>query len=212
MELKYYNVDGDFKEEKQFKGIPEFEDKKGVQALKEVVVAYQANLRQGNACTKTRSEVSGTGKKPYRQKGTGMARHGSKRSPIWRGGGVAFGPKPRDYSMDLNRKVKLLALKRAIFERAQAKDLCVIEKWNVSDSKTGLVSSLLKKITSGKDVLLVDDQFDNKFLLGIRNLNWAFTVDSSSVNAWDLIRYSTVVVSENALNTVLSRCISVNKE
>ena len=96
MNLKYYSADGSGGEERDFAGFPEFEGSKGRMALRQAIIAIQANLRQGNASTKTRGEVSGSGKKLFRQKGTGSARRGPKRTPLLRGGGVAFGPKPRD--------------------------------------------------------------------------------------------------------------------
>ncbi len=107
--------------------LPTFEGDKGLQAVKEVVVAINANNRQGTHSTKTRGEVRGGGKKPWRQKGTGRARAGSIRSPLWVGGGVVFGPKPRDYSKKINAKVKALAFSRALFDRASAGEIAVIE-------------------------------------------------------------------------------------
>ena len=105
MKLEVYTTDGGNSKKKEF-AIPELEGDKGLYALKQIILAYQANQRQGCASTKTRAEVRGSGKKPWRQKGTGMARAGSRRSPIWRGGGITFGPRPRDYSQRLNKKMK----------------------------------------------------------------------------------------------------------
>ena len=110
-----------------------------MQAVKEVVVAHQANARQGTHSTKTRGEVRGGGKKPWRQKGTGRARAGSIRSPLWPGGGVVFGPKPRDYTKKINAKVKALAFSRALFDRATAGEIEVIEQFEVNPVKTKVV-------------------------------------------------------------------------
>ena len=126
MKLKVFSADGTTSSEKDFT-LPTFEGDKGLQAVKEVIVAINANNRQGTHSTKTRGEVRGGGKKPWRQKGTGRARAGSIRSPLWSGGGVVFGPKPRDYSKKINAKVKALAFSRALFDRASAGDIAVID-------------------------------------------------------------------------------------
>ena len=126
MKLTVFSSDGTTSSEQEFAGLPVFEGDKGLQAVKEVIVAINANNRQGTHSTKTRGEVRGGGKKPWRQKGTGRARAGSIRSPLWVGGGVVFGPKPRDYSKKINAKVKALAFSRALFDRATAGDLDVI--------------------------------------------------------------------------------------
>ena len=118
MKLTVFSSDGKTSSEKDFADIPTFEGDRGLQAVKEVIVAINANNRQGTHSTKTRGEVRGGGKKPWRQKGTGRARAGSIRSPLWVGGGVVFGPKPRDYSKKINAKVKQLAFSRALFDRA----------------------------------------------------------------------------------------------
>ena len=122
MKFKIYSPDGATSREAEF-DIPAFEGDKGVQAVKEVVVAHQANARLGTHSTKRRGEVRGGGKKPWRQKGTGRARAGSTRSPLWPGGGVVFGPKPRDYTKKINAKVRALAFSRALFDRAVAGDI-----------------------------------------------------------------------------------------
>ena len=131
MKLKLFTSDATKSSEKEF-NLPTFEGNRGLQAVKEVVVAHRANARQGTRSTKTRGEVSGGGKKPWAQKGTGRARAGSIRSPLWSGGGVVFGPKPRDYSKKINAKVKQLAFSRALFDRASAGELAVIEQFDAS--------------------------------------------------------------------------------
>ncbi|MFP6900597.1 MAG: 50S ribosomal protein L4 [Opitutales bacterium] len=144
MKLTVYSADGKSSKEKEFAGFPLFEDDpKGLLAVRQTILAIQANRRQGSACTKTVAEVRGTGNKPYRQKGTGRARAGNWRSPIRRGGGVAFGPKPRDYSQKVNRKTKHLALQRALFDSASDGELIVIEKIEVEQPKTKLIARVI---------------------------------------------------------------------
>src|SRR5471030_1349151 len=153
MKLTVFNSDGTTSSEKDFAGLPTFEGDKGLQAVKEVVVAIMANNRQGTHSTKTRGEVRGGGRKPWRQKGTGRARTGSIRSPLWGGGGVVFGPKPRDYSKKINGKVKNLAFSRALFDRASAGEIAVIEQFVVAPAKTRIVHQLVGLIAPKGKVL-----------------------------------------------------------
>src|SRR5690606_6364073 len=137
-----------------------FEGDKGLQAVKEVVVAQAANARLGTHSTLRRGEVRGGGKKPWKQKGTGRARAGSTRSPLWSGGGVVFGPKPRDYSKKINARVKTLAFQRAFFDRANAGEIDIIEKLEVAEGKTKALNGTLAKIIADGRVLLVDAKFE----------------------------------------------------
>jgi large subunit ribosomal protein L4 len=146
MKLTVFSSDGKTSSEKDFANIPTFEGDKGLQAVKEVIVAINANNRQGTHSTKTRGEVRGGGKKPWRQKGTGRARAGSIRSPLWVGGGVVFGPKPRDYSKKINNKVKQLAFSRALFDRATAGEIAVIEQFDPKALKTKAVVAVVGRI------------------------------------------------------------------
>src|ERR1700675_3874752 len=155
MKLTVFNSDGTASSEKDFAGLPVFEGDKGSQAVKEVVVAINANNRQGTHSTKTRGEVRGGGKKPWRQKGTGRARAGSIRSPLWVGGGVVFGPKPRDYSKKINGKVKNLAFSRALFDRASAGEIDVIEHFEIEPVKTKAVNLVVNRIAPTGKILLV---------------------------------------------------------
>ena len=143
MKLTVFSSDGKTSSEKDFADIPSFEGDKGLQAVKEVIVAINANNRQGTHSTKTRGEVRGGGKKPWRQKGTGRARAGSIRSPLWSGGGVVFGPKPRDYSKKINAKVKQLAFSRALFDRVVANEIAVIEQFDPAVVKTKIVDQVV---------------------------------------------------------------------
>lgn len=203
--LKVYSADGASIQEKEFKNIPVFEGDKGIRALKDCILAFQANMRQGNACAKMRGEVSGTGKKPWRQKGTGNARHGSKRSPIWRKGGVAHGPRPRDYSQKINKKVKRLGLSRALFDCVSEGSLALIQEYHVDKPKTKLFNDIICRISSKGSVLIVDEFFKDDILLSARNLPRVFIIDADSLNAWDLVRHQTILISENGFESLLKR-------
>ncbi|MGJ3243212.1 MAG: 50S ribosomal protein L4 [Opitutales bacterium] len=205
MKLKIFTTDGGSAAEKEVPGFPEFEGDKGVLALRQVVLAYQANKRQGNASTKTRSEVRGTGKKPFRQKGTGTARQGTRQAPQHYHGGVAFGPKPRDYSQKINKKVRNLALRRALYERAVDGSLALIEDWNVAEPKTKLFDQLLSRVAPEGRVLAVADAFEDKEALAGRNIPRLTLTRSASLNSFDLVKYDRIIVSEKGIDTVIAR-------
>lgn len=209
MKVSNFSSDGQLQGDCLLEGFPVFEADKGVAALKSVVLAFQANVRQGNACTKTRGEVSGTGKKPWRQKGTGMARHGSRRSPIWPGGGVVSGPRGMtNFSQKINRRVKALALARALFERVQDNSLIVIESFALEAPKTRHMHQLLEKICpEAKNVLLVDANFSDETILATRNLPYAYLMDALSLNAWDLVRADKILITKASLDLLLGRLI-----
>jgi len=168
-------------------------------------LAHQANARQGNASTKTRAEVSGTGKKAFRQKGTGMARRGNRRTPIMKGGGVAFGPKPRDYSQKLNKKQRQLALGRALYEQANSGTLNLIEEWIVAEPKTRIVSGILKNIAPEGKVLILGEDFSKDALLACRNIPRLSVTSAKDVNALDLVHHDHVIISEKGMDQVLER-------
>src|SRR4026209_500775 len=134
---------------------PLIEDGKGSQAVHDVVVAYQAAQRMGTACTKNVGEVAGTNKKPWRQKGTGRARAGSFASPLWRGGGVVFGPKPRDFGKKVNASTRQLAVRKAITERLKAGDVVVVDDIKLDSPKTKGFVEVLKQLELGKGTLVV---------------------------------------------------------
>lgn len=209
MKLKCYKKDFSSSYEEDIGGIDLLPEDKGVVALKQCLVSYVANLRQGNACAKDRGEVSGSGKKPYRQKGTGMARQGSKRSPIWSGGGVVFGPKPRDYSQKMNRRVRLLALLRSLSDKCVDGSLFLVDELTVEQPKTKLLSEKLVSAFGSDEVLFVDADFDDKFLLASGNIERVFLVDADSLNAFDVVRYKNVVLTKKAMDVVVRR-LSVN--
>ncbi|HVS51426.1 MAG TPA: 50S ribosomal protein L4 [Opitutaceae bacterium] len=204
MKLKVFSPDGTTSTEKDF-GLPTFEGDKGLQAVKEVIVAINANNRQGTHSTKTRGEVRGGGKKPWRQKGTGRARAGSIRSPLWSGGGVVFGPKPRDYSKKINAKVKQLAFSRALFDRASAGEIAVIEKFELKQPKTKLANEVVGRIAPQGRVLLVDAPFSADATRAVRNLERVSLQEAAKLNTLDLAQYATIIVSSAALDAIIAR-------
>jgi large subunit ribosomal protein L4 len=204
MKLKVYSPDGANAQEKDF-ALREFEGKKGLQALKETLVAYQANARQGTSKTKNFGEVKGTGKKPWRQKGTGNARHGSRRSPIWVKGAVVFGPRPRDWSLTINQKVRQLALQRALFDKASEGGLNLIEKIIPAQPKTKAINQVLTRIHPAGKILLVDETFEKNAQLAARNLARVAMVDAASLNALDLVSHECVLISEQGFQKILAR-------
>lgn len=205
MKLKLFTADGSKSSDKEIKHFPNFEDNRGIDALRQVVLAYQANKRQGNASTKTRAEVSGSGKKPFRQKGTGMARQGTRRATQHRGGGIALGPKPRDYSQKLNKSMRRIAFQRALFERANDGNLSLIEHFDLREPKTREMNAIVGNIAPKGKVLLVDDQFSDKAALATRNLERVAITSSTTLNSHDLVFYDQIIVSEKSLDTVLAR-------
>jgi large subunit ribosomal protein L4 len=211
MKLKVYSSDGSSSKEAEFNQIEAFEGKRGQQAVKEVIVAYQANARQGTASTKTRAEVSGGGKKPWRQKGTGNARAGSATSPVWSGGGVAFGPKPRDYSKKINKKVKSLALKRILFDRASRGEIDVIEDFEMKEPKTRAAHSVIRTIAPAGRVLLVEERFTDNAILASRNLRDVDLAEVASLNTLALAGYSKIIFTRKALDRLAERLNGGNK-
>lgn len=205
MKLKIFSPDGTQSREQEFDGLPTFEGNKGVQAVKEVIVAIQANRRQGTHSTKTRGEVRGGGKKPWRQKGTGRARAGSSRSPLWGGGGVVFGPKPRDYSKKINAQVKALAFSRALFDRAVAGEIAVIEDFNSGSPKTKIVNQVVGRIAPKGKVLLVDAPFAAQTHRAARNIGRVVLQEAAKLNTVDLAQYRMIIVSSKALEAIIAR-------
>lgn len=170
------------------------------QAIYDAVLVYQAGLRQGTHSTKTRHFVSGTGKKPFRQKGTGRARQGSTRATQWRHGAIAFGPHPRDYSYKLNRKVRQLALRSALSEKNADADLKLIESLNFEDIKTKKAVSMMNAFGFERKTLFVADSsedFDNAYL-SMRNIPNAVLVTVSALNVYDIVNADKIVFTETA--------------
>jgi len=205
MKLTVFSSDGKTSSQRDFTGLPSFEGDKGLQAVKEVIVAINANNRQGTHSTKTRGEVRGGGKKPWRQKGTGRARAGSIRSPLWVGGGVVFGPKPRDYSKKVNGKVRLLAFSRALFDRAVAGELAVIEAFDSSSTKTKAINEVVGRIAPAGRVLLVDAPFSESTARASRNIARVSLQEAAKLNTLDLAQHAKIIVSSKALEAILAR-------
>ena len=179
--------------------------KRGQQALKDVVVAYRAGLRAGTASTLTKGEVAGSNRKPWAQKGLGRARAGYRQSPIWRGGGVVFGPKPRSYRKSVNRKVAQLAFRRAFSEKVAGKALRVLDELALADAKTKTLLAILKAQGIQGPVLIVLEKSDPKVRLAARNLRQIELAVARDAHAYQLFRYPTVVATKAAMVTLVNR-------
>ncbi len=163
------------------------------------VVNYLANQRQGTQSTLTRTEVSGGGKKPWRQKGTGHARQGSTRAPQWRHGGIVHAPKPRDYSYSLNKKVRKLALKSALSDKVLSGSMIVLDELKMEEYKTKTVAECLKAIGAGKKTLVVLDSNNPFAVKSIANIAGAKAAQVNTINTYDIINADTLVVVKNAV-------------
>ncbi|ODU23204.1 MAG: 50S ribosomal protein L4 [Verrucomicrobia bacterium SCN 57-15] len=181
------------------------EASKGTQAVHDVVVAYMAAQRSGTACTKTMGEVAGSGKKPWRQKGTGRARAGSFASPLWRGGGVVFGPKPRDFSKKVTKKTRQLALRKAFTERVNAGDVVVIDEIKLDTPKTKTFVNLLRGLEADKGALIVADSGNDNLTRASRNVESVELTSSSNLNTYQLLRYNKVLITRSAMEALDQR-------
>ena len=181
------------------------EDGHGTQAIHDTVVAMRAARRSGSANTKTKAEVDLSGAKPWRQKGTGRARAGYKSSPIWRGGGVVFGPKPRDYSKKISKSVRRLAFRKALSERIDEGAVLTIDKFVVPELKTKSFVALLKKQTDAQQVLLISDAFDETTFKSARNVKPVTLATASDVNTEQLLAFEKILVTQKALEKLAER-------
>jgi large subunit ribosomal protein L4 len=170
--------------------------------LHDAVVAYLANQRQGTHDTKTRAEVRGGGRKPWRQKGTGRARHGSIRSPIWRGGGIIFGPHPRDYSIRLPRKVKRLAMKSALSSKVENGSIVVLDQLKIEQPRTKEMVQILGKLKVDNKALLVTAEKDENVFKSARNIPGIKPTSAGLLNVYDLMLHQTLVITRDAVNRV----------
>ena len=205
MKLKVYTVDGSSFAEKEFQAFPSLEEGKGVAALKQAIIAYQANLRQGSAKTKDYGEVAGSGKKQGPQKGSGGARHGDKRAPQLYKGGVVFGPRPRDWSKDINAKMKKLAFARALVDLANEGGINVIERFEAAQPKTKVMNDVFSKVFPTGKVLIVSEAWDDNTVLSVRNIERVYVTDAATLNALDLVKFSQVLISEQGLQKIIER-------
>ena len=167
--------------------------------MHDAIVLARASLRQGTASTKTRSEVSGGGRKPYKQKGTGNARQGSTRSPQWPGGGIVFGPKPRKYDKKQNRKERRLALKSVLSSKFQEKELVVVENLNLETAKTKDFNAMLKNLKVDKKALVVFADDNENLFLASRNNNKVAVLATEEINVLDLVATDYLVIDESSV-------------
>jgi large subunit ribosomal protein L4 len=184
---------------------PLIEDGKGTQAVHDTVVAYQAAQRMGTACTKTVGEVTGTNKKPWRQKGTGRARAGSFRSPLWAGGGVVFGPKPRDFSKKVSKKTRQLALRKALSERLKAGDVIIVDVLKVASPKTKEFAGLISDLGLNGTVLVVAPAVDQNLILASRNISYVTLATSDALNTYDVLRPDKLLFTKGAFEKIEAR-------
>ncbi|MEY2466589.1 MAG: large subunit ribosomal protein [Verrucomicrobiota bacterium] len=186
------------------------EDGRGTQAVHDTVTAYRAAQRSGTACTKNVGDVSGSNKKPWRQKGTGRARAGSNQSPLWVGGGVVFGPKPRDFSKKVNNKTKQLSLRKALSERLKAGDVVVVNDFNLASAKSkDFVGVLTALELDGGTALIVAGEIDKNLTLASRNVANVELTTSDTLNTYDVLRSDKLVFTKGAFEKVEAR---LNKE
>ena len=170
--------------------------------LKKSIKLQQAATRQGTAKVKTRSEVSGGGRKPWKQKGTGRARAGSSRSPLWRGGGIVFGPTPRDYTFKINKKERTIALKSALTELAKEKALVVVDKIELASLKTSEAKNLIKSLNIAGNILFVTNGDNENLFMACRNLGYTQVLVVDEINVLDLVYADYVVIEEEAVKTL----------
>ena len=170
--------------------------------LKKSIKLQQAATRQGTAKAKTRSEVSGGGRKPWKQKGTGRARSGSSRSPLWRGGGIVFGPTPRDYTFKINKKERTIALKSALTEIAKEKALVVVDKIELASLKTSEAKDLIKSLNLAGNILFVTNDDNENLFMACRNLGYTNVLLVDEINVLDLVYADYVVIEEAAVKTL----------
>ncbi|MCL2203119.1 MAG: 50S ribosomal protein L4 [Defluviitaleaceae bacterium] len=167
-------------------------------AVHMAVVQYLANRRQGTKSAKTRAEVRGGGRKPWRQKGTGRARQGSIRSPQWKGGGVVFAPKPRDFSIKLNKKQKRLALKSALTDKVKRDKLVVLDSFDLPEIKTKAMVQVCEKLAT-PNALIVTSGSNTHVMLSARNIPGIKTAGVNTINVYDILRYDSFVVTKEAV-------------
>ena len=165
------------------------------------VVSQLANGRQGTQSAKTRSEASGGGRKPWRQKGTGHARQGSTRSPQWTGGGVVFAPKPRDYSMKMNKREKQIAIKSALTSKVQDSKLIVVDEFKLDEIKTSKFAQILDNLKAPKALVVTKDK-DEKVVLSARNIPTVKTTMTNSINVYDILKYDSLVITKDAVAAI----------
>jgi len=181
------------------------ENGKGTQAVHDTVTAYRAAQRSGTAKAKNAGEVSGTNKKPWKQKGTGRARAGSFRSPLWAGGGVVFGPKPRDFTKKISKKTRTLALRKALSERLKAGDVVVVDDIKLASPKTREINNIILALDCLGSTLIVSHGIDKNLTLATRNVVNVDLATSDSLNTYDVLRPDKLVFTKSAFEQVEAR-------
>lgn len=209
MKISIKNISGKDQGELEVK-FPLIEDGRGTQAVHDTVTAFRAAQRSGTASTKTVGEVAGTNKKPWRQKGTGRARAGSFRSPLWAGGGVVFGPKPRDFSKKVSKKTRSLALRKALSERLKLGDVVIVDELKLASPKTKEFVSVISALELNGTMLVVSNGEENKNLtLAVRNVENVALTTSDSLNTYDVLRPDKLLFTRSAFEKIEAR---LNKE
>ncbi len=168
----------------------------------QAVKRYLANRRRGTASTKNRSGVRGGGAKPWKQKGTGRARAGTNSSPIWVGGGIVFGPAPRDYSFSLPKKMKVAALKSALSDKLENKEIIIIDKLSLEKNKTSKMVEILKNLQAFKKPLIITEKEDSIIALSVRNIKGAQVLPVSKINTYDLVNHEKIIITKKALKLI----------
>lgn len=181
------------------------EEGKGNQAVHDTVVAYMAAQRHGTAKTKDRGEVSGTGKKPWRQKGTGRARTGSRRTNIFTGGGVTHGPRPRDYAKKVNSKTRQLALRKALSERIKDGEVVVVDNFKLESHKTRDLHAQIEALAPKGTVLLVTGEADRNLSLAARNIPLVQLVEAEGLNTYEVLKPDVIIISKDGLQKIATR-------
>jgi large subunit ribosomal protein L4 len=204
MKIAIKNIEGKSQGELEVK-FELIETGKGTQAVHDTVVAYNAAQRSGTACTKTVGEVAGSNKKPWKQKGTGRARAGSVRSPLWAGGGVVFGPKPRDFSKKVSKKTRSLALRKALSERLKAGDVVVVDDLKLASPKTKGITGLISALELTGTMLFVSSEIDKNLTLASRNVENVLLTTSDSLNTYDVLRPDKLLFTKSAFEKVSDR-------
>ncbi len=204
MKISIKNTAGQSQGELEVK-FPLIEDGRGTQAVHDTVTAYRAAQRSGTACTKNVGEVSGSNKKPWRQKGTGRARAGSNQSPLWVGGGVVFGPKPRDFSKKVSKKTRALSLRKALSERLKAGDVVVLDDLKLSSPKTKEFIKVIDALELNGTTLVVANCDDKNLMLASRNVANVALTTSDSLNTYDVLKPDKLVFTKSAFEQVEAR-------
>jgi len=205
MKISIKDITGNSQGELEVK-FPLIEDGKGTQAVHDTVTAYRAAQRSGTACTKTAGEVAGTNKKPWRQKGTGRARAGSFQSPLWVGGGVVFGPRPRDFSKKISKKTRALALRKALSERLKAGDVVIVNELKLATARTkDFIKAISALELKGTTLIVSGGEEDRNLTLASRNVAEVAITTSDSLNTYDVLRPDKLLFTKSAFEKVEAR-------